>query len=126
MVTEATPSFVRDAVQGESKYVDLDGARNVMRGEVEASSVVKTDLIVRDLQSKKFSDFDSEVLSSHIDEASLGRLRTKLDDASLTHADKDLIKQVVELVSDQTRYMGHSDRQAITFQEYLSDYHLNY
>jgi hypothetical protein len=62
MVTEDTPSFVRDAVQGESKYVDLDGARNVMRGEMDASSVVKTDLIVRDLQSKKFSDFDSEVL----------------------------------------------------------------
>ena len=72
-------------------------------------------MIVRDLQQKQFTDFDSEVLSSNIDEVSLNNLRSKLDESTLNDSNKDLVKQIVDLVSDQSRYMGHTDRQAITF-----------
>ena len=72
-------------------------------------------MIVRDLQQKQFTDFDSEVLSSNIDEVSLNNLRSKLDESTLNDSNKDLVKQIVDLVSDQSRYMGHSDKQDITF-----------
>ena len=55
------------------------------------------------------------MLSSNIDEVSLNNLREKLDESTLNDSNKDLVKQIVDLVSDQSRYMGHTDKQDITF-----------